>query len=588
MVSAFYESPKDNVVTQTPNRPVSPVYGPLSEELDGLRRLLADLHAFAARVGDDETLADAARLLKTVHEPFSFVVLGEVKAGKSSLVNAILGEDICRAAPDPCTDAVQRIVYSPEPFERRIAEHEKEIGSPSPMLKDLAVVDTPGVNTIIERHQEITLAFLPEADLVLFVFPSLNPYFKSSWDLFDLVKQRRKKTVAFVLSQSDRASATELAVNALRLAELAKDHGEPDPVVFTVSSKRAAENPLDPDMESLRAFIRNTTAGGRSFAAKLDSLVRSGLAALGDVDQTLHERTGRIEREEARAQTVRDTLSKARETADREADALTLAAKALHARMSAELIGEFEELSSTANLVRASFKGLFGKRGALTEAVEASVEAAGMRFEKELRGLVAADPFASTQALLAKALDEAASSGGPGGSEGAKASHFADLKVQVDGLSSSPADPRELSPRGLVSLGDRAVLSGFTAAAGMVLLGTTHAALFDVTGGVLTTVGVFAAAHTLGFKRRGTVKRFAAGLADSGEAFAAAFRAGLSDRLGVLFAGLSTGLSPWFSSLSTRLAEVDSFSIASRALASRFLAVGERVRIASVSPPSQG
>ena len=49
-----------------------------------------------------------------LNEPFLFVIVGEVKVGKSSFVNALLQTDkeVCKVAPDPCTDTIQQIVYS--------------------------------------------------------------------------------------------------------------------------------------------------------------------------------------------------------------------------------------------------------------------------------------------------------------------------------------------------------------------------------------------------------------------------------------------------------------------------------------------
>ena len=48
--------------------------------------------------------------------PFMFVIVGEVKAGKSSFINALLKaeSDICPVAPSPMTDSIQQIIYGDE------------------------------------------------------------------------------------------------------------------------------------------------------------------------------------------------------------------------------------------------------------------------------------------------------------------------------------------------------------------------------------------------------------------------------------------------------------------------------------------
>lgn len=100
-----------------------------------------------------------------INEPFLFVVVGEVKAGKSSFVNALLQADICKTAADPCTDVIQQIVYSEDEFEQPRGQYLRKIGLPNEILKTLSVVDTPGTNTIVENHQEITKDFIPNSDL---------------------------------------------------------------------------------------------------------------------------------------------------------------------------------------------------------------------------------------------------------------------------------------------------------------------------------------------------------------------------------------------------------------------------------------
>ena len=52
-------------------------------------------------------------LRNRIHEPFMFVIVGEVKAGKSSFVNALLGtgKEICKVVLQPMTDTIQQILY---------------------------------------------------------------------------------------------------------------------------------------------------------------------------------------------------------------------------------------------------------------------------------------------------------------------------------------------------------------------------------------------------------------------------------------------------------------------------------------------
>ena len=42
------------------------------------------------------------------------LLAGEFNSGKSSFINALVGEDVCQVAPGPCTARIQELVYGPE------------------------------------------------------------------------------------------------------------------------------------------------------------------------------------------------------------------------------------------------------------------------------------------------------------------------------------------------------------------------------------------------------------------------------------------------------------------------------------------
>ena len=139
-------------------------------------------------------------LLTDIREPLLFVVVGEVKAGKSSLLNALFGQNLQgRCAPGDRSGLHFR--YGQEKKRSSFAPH-----SPSAIcrsfLRDFNVVDTPGTNTMVAEHQTITESFIPRADLVLFVFSVVNPWSQSAWEL--LIRPKKwLKNIVFVLQQAD-------------------------------------------------------------------------------------------------------------------------------------------------------------------------------------------------------------------------------------------------------------------------------------------------------------------------------------------------------------------------------------------------
>ncbi|MCB0686252.1 MAG: dynamin family protein, partial [Saprospiraceae bacterium] len=193
--------------------------GVIDDQVKELREEIA--HAIQELLGLTETIGHAGLtgtiidLQDRIEEPFLFVIVGEVKAGKSSFINALLETetDICKVAPSPMTDTIQQIIYGEYPHEEIINPYLKRIYQPAEILKEIAIVDTPGTNTIISHHQEITERFIPGADLIVFVFEAKNPYRQSSWEFFDFIHADWRKKIIFILQQKDLLPENDLAVN---------------------------------------------------------------------------------------------------------------------------------------------------------------------------------------------------------------------------------------------------------------------------------------------------------------------------------------------------------------------------------------
>ncbi|MBK6822737.1 MAG: dynamin family protein [Saprospiraceae bacterium] len=231
-----------------------------------------DLHALTISI-DNQSLVDTVSDLRNrIRDPFMFVIVGEVKVGKSSFINALLQTttEICKVAPSPMTDTIQQIVYGPEYMEIAISPVLKRITYPEEILKEIAIVDTPGTNTIIQHHQEITEKFIPVSDLVLFVFEAKNPYRQSAWDLFTYIKEDWRKKIIFVLQQKDLMSENDLLVNINGLRQFAIQKGIEEPMIFPVSAKMELEGQTESSgFNGLRNFIKENITGGKAAFLKL-------------------------------------------------------------------------------------------------------------------------------------------------------------------------------------------------------------------------------------------------------------------------------------------------------------------------------
>jgi len=214
----------------------------INQSLLGLRaqveEAVKNLHELTIRINSDDLIKTVSDLRSRVHDPFMFVIVGEVKAGKSSFINALLEteREITKVAPQPMTDTIQQIVYGETEEITVINPYLKKIMIPVEILREIAIVDTPGTNTIIEHHQAITEEFIPSADLIVFVFEAKNPYRQSAWDFFNFIHADWRKKVIFVLQQKDLMDAPDLEVNMQGVRDYAEKKGILAPEVFAVSA----------------------------------------------------------------------------------------------------------------------------------------------------------------------------------------------------------------------------------------------------------------------------------------------------------------------------------------------------------------
>jgi ribosome biogenesis GTPase A len=204
----------------------------------GLQSISSTLLGIANRFGaSPATRKTLSEQIEQIQENFLFVVVGEVNAGKSSFVNALLGAKVSAASQAITTMDVQKIVYGEE--EMLIKDAGKRIlikKFPADILKEITIVDTPGTNSRELDHQIITNQFIPYSNLVVFIFQMDNIHVQSAWDFFDKIKSNWSKKVVFVLTKSDRYRADEIEGYQKLLKSYATKEGLSEPTIFVTSS----------------------------------------------------------------------------------------------------------------------------------------------------------------------------------------------------------------------------------------------------------------------------------------------------------------------------------------------------------------
>lgn len=485
--------------------------------------IIKDLQALAQEIGHKELAHTVGELRNRMNEPFMFVIVGEVKAGKSSFVNALLeaGREICAVAPQPMTDTIQQILYGEKEAVVPVNPYLKKVFLPIDILRDIAVVDTPGTNSIIERHQEITENFIPASDLVIFVFEAKNPYRQSAWDFFEYIHEDWHKKIIFVLQQKDLMSAEDLAVNERGLYDHARKKGQLEPVIFAVSAKAELEGRFDQsNFSAVRDYIRTHVTGGRGAALKLQNNLNTSRNILERIRTDLDTRAEQFRRDTEFRTDIHQTLDNQENKSNHHVSLLIENLLNGYDRITKNIGQELSDGLSFPSMLKRSFMGIFSKQASISDWLESLAKKLELQFNAELRnklneGVV---DLADSVQQMAKMIDLKIKSSDTvvkGDSyifETIAERRAATLKELQDAFGrfmarSENFNDTRLFPENATVSPNIAAGSG-AALIGMILAGVTNLAVLDITGGVLTGVGMLFAGITAGVQRRKLVNGY--------------------------------------------------------------------------------
>jgi GTP-binding protein EngB required for normal cell division len=209
-------------------------------EQELLQRLATALERFGSDV--------AAEDLRRFHEAreqltglFLLVVAGEFNSGKSSFINALLGERVLPEGVTPTTDRINVLRHGPEITDQLREAYLLERTHPAEVLREISIVDTPGTNAIIRRHEELTRDFVPRSDLVLFVTSADRPFTESERAFLEQIREWGKKIV-FIVNKIDILPQAQERDEVIRfVGENAGALLGETPEIFAVSARQAQE-----------------------------------------------------------------------------------------------------------------------------------------------------------------------------------------------------------------------------------------------------------------------------------------------------------------------------------------------------------
>ncbi len=181
----------------------------LKRTLNEVGELLKDVERFFNRIGQNETEQKIHDMVTQIEEPFYLLVAGEYNSGKSSFINALLGEKILREGPTPTTHKITILTHGDSYSVEEIQENICRVTYPIEILKDITLIDTPGTNSVFLEHEKIIEGFIHRAELVVFITSSDKPLTESECQFLQLLKGKWGRKVLFILNKIDLKSEEE-------------------------------------------------------------------------------------------------------------------------------------------------------------------------------------------------------------------------------------------------------------------------------------------------------------------------------------------------------------------------------------------
>ncbi len=270
----------------------------LGEEKEELSDILLKLTEIGA---PRDELATLQKAILQLDELFLLVVVGEFNAGKSALVNAILGEKVLPEGVTPTTSQVTLVKWG-EKTEKQVVDEDFAVYTyPLPLLKELNIVDTPGTNAIIRRHERLTEELVPRSDLVLFTTSADRPMTESERQFLEKILAWKKKIV-FILNKTDILENEVEEVRSFLLTHTARILGGA-PELFMVSARQAQRAAAElvegrrlqlraaSGLDELEKYITRTLDDSARLKLKFSNPLGVAEHILGQMETSIHSQS---------------------------------------------------------------------------------------------------------------------------------------------------------------------------------------------------------------------------------------------------------------------------------------------------------
>lgn len=251
------------------------------------------------------TIEQARDAVFHTDHPFLLVLIGPFGSGKSTLINAFLGEPVLPTGPVPTTDHIIILRYG-EHVERIAAPDGTEtVFYPAPLLRSISLVDTPGLESVFAQHAERTDAFLHRSDWVVLVMLATQALTASNLQYLESLRDYGKR-VLVVVNQVDLLDPSQQDTLRAFVQEQCLIHLGTEPQVFLTAARQglAARQAEPPDevawqasgMAELESFLVRSLDDRGRLRQKLQTPIQIARNVLATARHVVEEQQRALDR----------------------------------------------------------------------------------------------------------------------------------------------------------------------------------------------------------------------------------------------------------------------------------------------------